>query len=64
MTTIVPEMITAAEAEERRRRILAEIARRHDSEQDFRAAAERYAVDREGLALYDRLCELDFLLGE
>ena len=59
MTTV--EIISAAEARERRQQLLARLT---CSEEELRDRDSKYQLGAEELAILDRLDELDFLLGE
>lgn len=60
MASVVPEILSRAEAERRRAEILAQVG----DEQKFRDRAEDYELDADELVLYDDLLTLEYLLGE
>ncbi|MFC0247382.1 hypothetical protein ACFFIO_02590 [Citricoccus parietis] len=64
MVAVVAEILTVEEARERLGALCAEIASAYGSVEHFETQAHHYGLDATGLAKYDRMRELEYLLSE
>jgi hypothetical protein len=60
MTVLTPEVLTRGEIRDRLRELLESV----DDVDEFRRRGEAYALDASDAAKFDRLRDLEFLLGE
>lgn len=64
MAAVVAEILTVEEARERLDALCEEIVSAYGSVEHFKARARHYGLDATGLAKYDRMRELEYLLSE